>query len=150
MSLASKVMQGMGIVGSLMMPARNEDEFTAKIQTMTNTLVGLYDEAILCAMYANINKGVPGDMAEVMANPQAQASLTRLKDMIRSEIQQVMTLGAEEDRKNLLLKMKDTNKPHPMGTVKEIAAKLNISVSEVRRMKSNGTLDSMLAVTGQA
>jgi DNA invertase Pin-like site-specific DNA recombinase len=150
MSLASTVMHGMSIVGSLFMPAKNEEELGDKIQLMTNTLVGLYDEAILCAMFSNITKELPSEIAQATANIHAQASLTRLKDLIRNDIQKVMEQGAAEDRQNLVLKLKETNKPHPMGTVNEIAAKLNISKSEVRRLKANGTLDSMLAVTEQA
>jgi DNA-binding IclR family transcriptional regulator len=35
---------------------------------------------------------------------------------------------------------RDMNKVHEMGTVAEIAQKLDISKSEVRRRKANGTL----------
>lgn len=147
MSLANKVLTGMSIIGGIMMPAQSEEEFTKKIQTMSNVLLGLYDDLILCAMFSSITKNVPADIEEVKANTPSMDALTRLKDMIRRDIQTIMEQGAAEDKNNLLMKMKETNKPHPMGTVNEIAAKLNISKSEVRRLKSNGSLDSLVMMT---
>lgn len=147
MSLVSKVMSGMGIIGSIMTPAATEAEFENKVQLMSHTLGGLHDELILCALFANITKNVPTDLDEVKANGDAAYGLERLKDMIRSDFKKIIEKGIAEDKNNLLMKMKDTNKPHPMGTINEIAAKLNISKSEVRRLKSNGTLDSMVMLT---
>jgi DNA invertase Pin-like site-specific DNA recombinase len=47
-----------------------------------------------------------------------------------------------------LATLRKTNQPHEMGTVSEIAIKYGISKSEVRRMKANGTLES-LALLGE-
>lgn len=147
MLLASKVLSGMSVMGSIMSPAESEDAFAAKIQTMTNILTGLHDEILLCALVSSFTKNVPSSLDEVNSNPEALAGLGRLKDMIRRDIQMIMDKGAAEDKNNLLMKMKETNKPHPMGTVNEIAAKLNISKSEVRRLKANGSLDGLAAIT---
>lgn len=41
--------------------------------------------------------------------------------------------------------MKERNKEHAMGSVKEIAAKLGISIAAVRNAKKDGTLDKLIA-----
>lgn len=50
-----------------------------------------------------------------------------------------------EQQERLRQELRKTNLPSTHGTVKEIAAKYNISLSEVRRMKADGTLDDFIS-----
>lgn len=51
---------------------------------------------------------------------------------------------AKIDFENLAARLRQSNKPHPMGTVDELAKKFGVSKSEVRRRKSDGTLGELL------
>jgi len=77
-----------------------------------------------------------------------EAAFERLNDLVRFKMEKVVEAVEEEVEEVRLTKVQELNQqrnqPHAAGTVAEIAAKLGVSKSEVRRMKREGTLDAKL------
>ena len=77
-----------------------------------------------------------------------EAAFARLNDLIQFKMKRVVEAVEEEVEEVRLTKVQELNQqrnqPHAAGTVAEIAAKLGVSKSEVRRMKREGTLDAKL------
>ncbi|BCG50190.1 hypothetical protein [Ralstonia phage RP13] len=141
-NVSSKVLTGMGIIGDVVAPKELND---TTIQKMSMVLVGTYDEYLKCAAYYVQNKKNP-ETQEDLNHGMVEFVVNRVKNQIRSFFQAIFDQGAKEDQKKrdeILAKMKESNKPHAMGTVAEIAEKYGISKSEVRRMKAAGTLESL-------
>lgn len=65
-----------------------------------------------------------------------------INDEIREE-QRKERLQIDAARRQLREDLKKSHQPHVMGTVKEIAAKYNVSLSEVRRLKAEGRLEDL-------
>lgn len=66
-------------------------------------------------------------------------------EQLSSYPKQHRTDPKQQARINALVNQhKDAQKPHQHGTIAEITTKLNISKSEVRRLKQEGTLDAAL------
>lgn len=125
-------MTGLAIIGGI------------NINNVAFLLMGQYDIEIKCAFfYSYLRKNASS--VEELEIPEVLEPLRRLKDMYRREVQDIFSEAAKQDRAELLAKLKNTNMPHEMGTVSEIAAKYNISKSEVRRRKADGTLHELVA-----
>lgn len=140
MSYASKVMTGLAAISS------------TDIETITFVTCGHFDEQIKFALVNtrrnNLNFNEP--TAEELNDPMVLLGLERIKNHHRAVIQEIFRMAekhdqqvAESERQKLLDQMRANQKPHEMGTVAEIAAKYNISKSEVRRMKQAGTLETL-------
>lgn len=126
----TKAMLGLAIVGE------------SSVQTATLVLTGHYDLELKCAFFFTFMKKSAQTEAELEI-PEVLLPLERLKNLYRSDIQAIFDHAAKLDREALLKQLKDSNKPHEMGTVAEIAAKYGISKSEVRRRKTDGTLHEL-------
>jgi len=119
-----------------------------RIDTVTLIVTGHYDLPLKCALYqVGLKTGVaPASVADLDI-PQVLAGLERIKNHYRELIRRIFDEAEQLDREALLNNMRKTNQPHEMGTVGEIAIKYGISKSEVRRMKANGTLESLTLLT---
>lgn len=127
----TKAMTGLSILGSL------------NPQNVAFVLVGEYDEYLKHAFYfVTYKKAHVGD--EPISDPLVLDQLEHVKDQLRRGIQQLFEEDARQSFANLRAKLNETNKPHELGTVAEIAAKFNISKSEVRRRKADGTLSELI------
>lgn len=116
---------------------------------MAFILTGHYDYELKCALYFQHHRKAPSSDAD-LGDETVIVMLERLKNFIRSIVQGIFDAAArqdqmeqEENRKALLHRLRESNKPHEMGTVAEIAAKYGISKSEVRRRKADGTLHEL-------
>lgn len=80
-------------------------------------------------------------------HPQVSFGLERLKHVVSTPLMRALEEAAEREAlakdAERLARHKAMNEPHELGTVAEIAAKLGISKSEVRRHKANGTLNTL-------
>jgi hypothetical protein len=138
----TKGFNGMCLIGSFVSePEKN-------ISAMPFLLAGDMDDQIYRGFYLTeygTNKPYqPND-------PKITLHVERLKSLVRGFVQGVFDAAAREDERERMAKMENlraelaqSNKPHVLGTVAEIAAKFNISKSEVRRRKAEGTLEELL------
>lgn len=147
MSYASKVMIGMAVIGSALEAKPEAGSHMAFI------VMGNHDHALKCAHFFQHFKRMPTNEEELEA-PEVLVMLERTKNYFRSVIQQIFDEADRQDRleqqakqRELLEQLRDSNKPHEMGTVAEIAAKYGISKSEVRRRKADGTLHELKKAT---
>lgn len=111
-------------------------------QTVAFILAGRYDFEIKCAFYyAHMKKNAQKiEDLEVLV---VVNTLERLKNLHRKDIQAIFEHTAAVNKVELMSRLKDTNKPHEMGTISEIAEKYGIPKNEVRRRKLNGTLHEL-------
>jgi hypothetical protein len=126
----SKVLQGLMVIS------------TTDFEIIPFILTGRYDECLKCALFSVNYRRAPANVEE-LESAAVLMGLERIKDRFRKLVQEIFDLAAEQDRQELMASLRKTNQPHEMGTVAEIAAKYNISKSEVRRMKQAGTLESL-------
>ena len=80
-------------------------------------------------------------------------TVNRMQENVRRHIEaQLSDYEKKQEvqkKRDLVAKHKEAQKPHSLGTVAEIAARYNISKSEVRRRKADGTLeDHLTELTG--
>lgn len=137
------VMIGLDIIGRASHPKTNED-----IQVLTFIAVGQYDEYLKCV--AAHTQRLEITQVSELERPEILIHMNRLKDHFKQIIQHIFEKSFEDvpkysrkDQDAILAKFRQSNKPHEMGTVAEIATKYGISKSEVRRMKAAGTLESL-------
>ena len=112
------------------------------IESIALIVAGNYDLEIKCAFFQTyFHKSA--ESLEALEVKEVLGPLERLKDHYRRGIQEIFEEAAKQDKAELLEQLKETNKPHEMGTVSEIAAKYGISKSEVRRRKADGSLHEL-------
>lgn len=143
---ASNVMLGMSYISYVLFPKTPEEFGFHSVQLLT----GEYDLQIKAAGLQVLHGKIYRDAQELEA-PDVKAYLERIKSMVRNIIEDLF-IKDDEDFKSkqkqqleaTKKKLLDSNKPHTQGTVAELATKLGVSKSEVRRMKTEGTLDAAL------
>lgn len=146
MSLA---MTGMSLIGQALQ-FRNQDD----VQVATFIIMGHYDKYLKCASFFTSKLKIDGQLPkteEELEVPEVLVHVERIKNHIRGLIQQVFREAERYDqaisqakKEELLAKLRESNKPHTLGTVAEIATKYGMSKSEVRRHKADGTLESVI------
>lgn len=86
---------------------------------------------------------------EVTTTYDGEEAFNRLNDLVKYRLQQEVDALAEQVEEAHVADQKTAtdlrNQPHASGTTAELATKLGVSKSEVRRMKRDGTLDAALA-----
>ena len=112
-------------------------------------LMGRHDYELKCGFHFQHFREAPTSDAD-LEKPEVLLLLERTKNYFRDYVQNIFNEAARQDqleqankRKELLKQLRNSNKPHEMGTVAEIAAKYGISKSEVRRRKADGTLHEL-------
>lgn len=130
----SKVMLGMAVVGGI---------FQGEWDNVTFVLAGHHDVAIKCFAYHHQFGQAPASEAELDV-PSVLLVLERIKGECRAAVQHVLDQEAKDQRDELLAQLRNSNKPHAMGTVDQIAKRFGISKSEVRRRKTEGTLGELM------
>jgi hypothetical protein len=106
-------------------------------------LIGSRDLELKCALYYFSENKVASEESE-LDTPQVIKVFDRIKADLRSYLKDMFATVAKKETDLLLAKLKETNKPHEMGTIAEICLKYKISKSEARRMKAAGTLETLL------
>ncbi len=139
---ATHALHGIHILGSLYAPVKDKEEAEQVMSLIGGVLAGLHDDDLLCAFNFR-STGKTDDVEVARFNEFAVASLNVLKSKLRKDVQQAITYANTKAQAELLNKLKQSHQPHAMGTTKEIAQKLNISLSEVRRLKASGALDEL-------
>lgn len=123
----------------------------------TFILLGHYDREL--SYFLNWRKTGQYGTSEVEVIKNAAEELERVKGYIRFQINGIIRDAEHADQvnrerafKSMIADMKDSSKPHPLGTVAQLATRFNISKSEVRRMRTAGTLDQFIMekTNGQA
>lgn len=120
------------------------------IEVLPFVLAGDFDEKL----YNGLHLSLARDEEFRSDNARVLLALENLKKHIRSFVQKIFELAAEEDRRDsrneqlkriedLRQSLRESNRPHEMGTVAEIAQRYGISKSEVRRRKAEGTLHEL-------
>ena len=139
------ILTGMSIIGSIMSSTNVSAGFHA-----VKLLAGEYDRSIKAiGLYQMTGKIFEKD--EELETPEILEYLERAKQMIRIMIQGMFQQEAKDFKQQqkhqletLKIKLLESNKPHSQGTVAELATKLGVSKSEVRRMKADGSLTEIL------
>ena len=132
----TKAFVGLAIIGDSI--GFTESSMRAKASIVMNQS----DLELKCALYWQTKK-TAAETLEDLETPEVLQMLNRLKAMCRSDIHALFEAADKEVKADLVAKLKETNKPHEMGTVSEIATKHGISKSEVRRRKADGTLHEL-------
>ncbi len=143
----TRVMTGMSLVGRVF-----NDPIVA-----TQVLTGQLELEIKYSFYYMEKKELPfSEVLEDINTPEVSTRYNKLLDLIRSELSHALRMVEiknnmlerkqkhidEVNRKRDIEKrLKELSAPHPLGTVKEICEKYNISKSLVRKMKADGTLE---------
>lgn len=143
-SIAAKTMTGISIVGEAAQALIFNKFNEPSIKRLTLILMGHYDENAKLAFY-QIETGNTAKSIEEANTEEVIFALDSLKARIRRSFNSIIEAGAVEEKKRMLEIMKNTNKPNTQGTVAELATKYGVSKSEIRRMKTEGTLDSFIA-----
>lgn len=117
------------------------------------TLAGHFDQQLT----AVVQRRIADDLSvtpEIVAmdHPRVAQGVEKIKSHIRDMVQGLFKEAArqeavERDAKinQVLTELRNSNQPHPMGTVSQLAEKLGVSKSEIRRRRTEGTLGELLA-----
>jgi len=138
------VMFGYSLLGTIY---RNPNAYAMMIMRERNSM----QEPVVSAVYFRKHNRTPDNEQEL---EEAWIEFGKLQERLRDELVNAIDQAERDHRiaensarmkdlNKLQLKLKETNKPHVMGTVKEIAAKYGKSLSEVRRLKAEGRLDEL-------
>jgi len=119
-------------------------------QTVALVLTGHFDDILLKTFFWTGHHREPvGE--EYKTDARTVSNLAYAKERIRSDLQFIFRMAEQEEVmaqkqkfEKIRQELRQSNKPHEMGTVDEIAAKFKISKSEVRRRKAAGTLHELL------
>lgn len=141
MSFLTKVFTGLSITADCI-------DFR-KPEMVAFALTGKFDDELLAAsFYVAHHKEPVAD--EYKTDPRAVSNVENIKGHIRGVIGHIFREADREDTQarevammRLRQELKQSNKPHEQGTVAEIAARYGISKSEVRRRKTDGTLEEL-------
>lgn len=141
----SNVMLGMDVLATAM---NISDKRSAEIASFT--LTGKFDKELLSFIYWREHGKAPENEAQFQ-QPKYLEILERMKAFVRFQIQGILDEASHLDRqqqaeafKQMVADMRDSSKPHPMGTVAQLAQRLNVSKSEIRRRRTDGTLNQFL------
>jgi hypothetical protein len=110
-------------------------------------LSGDVDMELQCAIYfgetfentANVSDINSPTVLELLANYKR-----KLRAIVESEIARFDKEQKAKVEKHIQEKLQERNKPSAFGTVSELAEKLKISKSEVRRLKASGKLEDFV------
>lgn len=101
------------------------------------------DTELRCALYHTSKREVPVTEADIQSE-EVTAHLVHLKAEIRKIMGGAIEKGMKRDALMRSYEVRDNfknmNKPAPQGTVAEIAAAYNVSLSRVRLLKREGRL----------
>lgn len=137
----AKGMNGMALIGSLL------GETDKNISAIPFVLAGDLDEQLYMGFFL-MHRGPRAPYVE--KDPEILVLVDGVKSMLRDFVRVFFECAAREEEmeqrvalERLREDLKQSNKPHAQGTVAEIATKLGISKSEVRRRKADCTLDEL-------
>ena len=110
-------------------------------------LAGLYDHEIQLSLFYRHYSRIPSTIEELSSDETSKMGLERLKDSYRHALNRALL----EEEKRFLAEaaekaktaFKAMHSQAPEGSVKELAAKYNKSISEIRRMKAEGRLHEL-------
>jgi hypothetical protein len=131
-NFTKKAMVGLSILGG------------HEIDKIPFILAGDLDLERMSALFMAKYQGLKPSNEQALNTPEVLEHLGLIKDQLREGVQRIFDLAAEEDRKEVLAELRESNKPSELGTVAEIAAKYGISKSEVRRLKAANLLHTLV------
>jgi hypothetical protein len=149
MSEVSRVLLGLSVIKSVVAPGIFDD-FTI----ISQVAAGQYKEDILLAFKNTVGSVQPMPAGGVLTTEEAYDRVVRIA---KNNIQEVFRLAELEDRQEqeqkvaaMKAELATRNQVSEFGSVAEIAAKYNISKSEVRRLKAAGELQAFIEQRTQA
>jgi hypothetical protein len=115
-------------------------------------LLGEFDFYIKIVIFNSTNERLPSELE--ISSLENESNLIDFKNSMRKKIQNEINVLSnnlkadgdnkkKENIKNASIIMKKINKPHEMGSVKEIAKKYNVSISKVRQLKKENKLHDL-------
>lgn len=135
----SKAMQGLSLMGSLVQVAKDDKDLAMRV---TFVAAGKFDEDLKCGIYFQQFASEP-DSAEELEVPSVLFVFNRFKDECKNAITMVLNKAAELDKQQTLQELKVSHMPSAQGTVRELAAKYNKSIGEIRKLKADGLLHTL-------
>lgn len=113
-------------------------------------LLGKYDEELRhLAYYKLFGAPVNPDHLILLNEPEIWKAVANLKNYFRHRIQIEIDRMHEElklaQHKEVIERVRSIHKPTQYGTTADIAVKYNLSKSQVRKMRAEGTLDGLCA-----
>lgn len=149
-SLSARVLIGSAILGSFFSQDSKE---VATAATAILTDQGKPD--VMAAIFRMRTGSMPKPEDNYMEDKETLLEYATLKLQVRAFVTQVFDAAQEINREKkraqfaeLRQQLSFTNKPHPCGSVSELATKLGCSKNEVRRLKTEGLLDERLRSMG--
>lgn len=139
------VMLGMSVLGHAL-----DTKSPSFAKTIGHILGGLYKQELLAVSFYKLKGELPSsdsDLESAEAVSGYERLIASLQSLIHGAIVSERLKRVEREAlefQALRHKLSNSNKPHAEGTVSELAAKLGIIKSEVRRQKQDGTLVSYL------
>lgn len=149
-SFLTETFIGMALIGE-MLGTNAERAGDAMVAILTDR----NKREIMATCFYQSNHRMPNDDEDFMADAMAIEAYERLKLFTRNVVQNIFDEADRQDRAEavqnqrrameaLQIRLRTSNTPHPEGTVAELAARFNVSKSEIRRRKADGTLNELL------
>ena len=108
---------------------------------IASLLCGNIDDCMRCAIFFTMTEELPATLD--FENAVVDEKLKSLKEDVRLAVASSASTIIANERERILAEVSESSKPHPMGTVAELAAKFGVSKSEIRRRKADGTLHEL-------
>lgn len=143
-TFSTKVFFGLDLLGRVF----DKDPQVAG-HAMSSVLMGQFATELRTVSYWQLKGQIPTSTDDLQ-QPEVEDHYQRMVGVVRGLVQGVFEEAARQDeikRMNALQELKakilQSNKPHEMGTVAELAAKYGKSKSEIRRLKAAGLLHTL-------
>jgi hypothetical protein len=144
MSGARDCLKSMMLMGDMM----------TNVNLWPDTMLGKLDMDLLPGMFFHVHGRNPVNDEEMLADEMANRVLNNLKLYIRNTVQGVVNeearrlereqrLEAERIAKQIKERFRAMSKPAPAGTVRELAEKFGVSISQVRKLKAENRLHEL-------
>jgi hypothetical protein len=149
-SFMTETFIGMALLGEMLGPTADRAG-----DAMVAILTDRNQREIMAMCFYQSHRRVPNEGEDFMVDPVAVDAYERLKNFTRGVVQNIFDEAERQDRaealqqqrqamETLQIRLRTSNAPHPEGTVAELAARFNVSKSEIRRRKADGTLNELL------
>lgn len=150
-----KVLTGTVVLGTVGKCLIGMDTSEDAVQTVAFVITGSWDTELKAALFFKVYNKQP-QTPEHLEDDKVLLMLGRLKARIRGWMDSVFSEASRQDAVDrakkheqslidTLADLQTRSRQHPEGTVAELATKLGVYKSEVRRLKANGQLEQRLS-----
>jgi len=150
-SFTEKIFIGLGVIGDMI-----GDNPTRVGNALVQITTDRFKNEILAGCFHRVHGRYPIGDEDYTQDANALVQYENIKQFAQNAIRGIFNaahrqdmLDRQKELTDLRARLKDTNKPHPAGTVAELATQLGVSKSEIRRRKADGTLQELIDQQGQ-